>query len=80
MRVRRQRLEVADAVVAGAGAERVVEGQRAQRGVAAGAAAADGQALAVDQAPLDEIARAVDAVVDVDDAPLAVQPPPIRRP
>ena len=41
VRVLRQHLEVADAVVAGAGAEDVVEGQRRQRRVAAGAAAAD---------------------------------------
>ena len=59
VRVRGQRLEVADAVVAGAGLEDVAEGQRAQRGVAAGAAAADRQALAVDlaRAPPDSARR-----------------------
>ena len=43
-----QGLEVGDAVVAGPGREDVAEGERAQRGEAAGAAAADGQAVAVD--------------------------------
>ena len=49
VRVARQRLEVADAVVARAGREDVAEGQRAQRRVAAGAAAADRQPLGVGQ-------------------------------
>ena len=48
--VRRQRLEVADPEVAGARAEDVGERQRAQRGVAARAAAPDGQPVGVDLA------------------------------
>ena len=68
-----QSFQIADAVVAGAGFEYVAESQRAQRRVAAGAAAADRQAVAVDFAALGEIARAVGAVVDVDNAPVAVQ-------
>ncbi len=74
VRVLGQRFEIADAVVARAGFENVAEGQRAERRVAAGAAAADRQAVAVDFAAFDEIARAVDAIIDVDDAPLAVEP------
>ena len=76
--VLRQRFEVADAVVAGAGFENIAEGERAQRRVAAGAAAGDHQAVAVDFAAFGQIARAVDAIVDVDDAPLAVEPFAIR--
>ena len=60
--------------MAGAGFENVAESERAQRSVAAGAAAADRQAVAVDLAAFREIARAVDAIVDIDDAPLAVEP------
>ena len=73
VRVAGERLEVGDAVVAGAGREVVVEGERAERRVAAGAAAADRQALAVDLAALGQVARGGDAVVDVDDAPGAAQ-------
>ena len=43
--IRRQHLQVADAVVARAGPEGVVERERGQRGVATGAAAADREAL-----------------------------------
>ena len=50
VRVARERLEIADAVVAGAGAERVAERQGRQRRVAAGAAAADRDAIAIDAA------------------------------
>src|SRR5262249_43959016 len=66
--------EVADAVVGGAGLEQVAGGERAQRGVAAGAAAGDGQARPVDLAARDEVAGAVFTVLDVDDAPLALEP------
>ena len=69
VRVVGQRLEVADAVVARAGPEDVAEGQGAERGVAAGAAAGDREPVGVDLARGDQVARAVDAVVDVDDAP-----------
>ena len=79
VRVARERRQVADAVVARAGAERVAEGERAERRVAAGAAARDGAALAVGQTPRDEVARAVHAVVDVHDAPRAVRAARGRR-
>src|SRR5262249_47865777 len=74
VRVARQRRDVADAVIAGAAAEEVVEYQRGKRGVAAGAAAADDDALGGDEPASDEEAGAVEAVVDVDDAPVAMQP------
>ena len=68
-----ERLEVADPEVADARRERVAERDRAERRVAAGAAAADREALAVDDPLLGEPAGAGDAVVDVDDAPLALE-------
>ena len=69
MRVLDQRLEVADAEVARAGFEDIAEGKGGEGRVAAGAAAADREAFAVDVAALDQVERGVDAVVDVDDAP-----------
>ena len=80
VRVARERLEVADAVVARAGGERVGRGQRAQRRVAAGAGAADRHPAAVDLAGGGQVARGGDAVGHVDDAPRAVQPRAIGAP
>ena len=74
MRILGQRFEIADAVVAGTGSEDVAKCERAERRVAAGAAAAYGQPIAVNFAALREIARALDAVIDIDDAPASVQP------
>src|SRR5512141_1366287 len=71
VRVGVDRREVADAVVARPGLEDAVKGERAQRREAAGTAAADRHALAVDPPLRSQVARAGDAVLDVDDAPLA---------
>jgi hypothetical protein len=71
--VERHRLQVADAVVGRAGGEDVVERERGQRRVAAGAAAPDGEPGRVDVAALDQESGAGDAVVDVVDAPGAVE-------
>ena len=71
VRLARQRLEIADAEVARAGVEEVAEGERGERRVAAGAAAADREPPAVDVAARDQEARRGDDVVDVDDAPAA---------
>ena len=73
VRLARQRFQVAHAEVARPGGEGVAEGQRRQRRVAARAAAADRQPLWVRQATRRQIARAVDAVVHVHDAPAARQ-------
>ena len=73
MRVARQRLEVADAVVAGAGLEEAAEGEGGQGGEAAGARAADRDPLGIDVAALDQEARGSDDVVDIGDAPAAVE-------
>src|SRR6266545_2029999 len=75
-----QRLRVGHAVVAGAGGEQVAEGERAQGGVAAGAASPDGQPPRVDLAPVGQEASRRDAVVDVDDPPAACQPLPVGAP
>ena len=52
----------------------VRERERRERREAARAAAPDRQALAVDEALLGEVLGAGDAVVDVDDPPLALEP------
>ena len=69
----RQRLEVADPVVAGACTEDVRTGQCRERRVAARAAAADRQPAAVGSALLDHRERSGHAVLDVHDSPLAVE-------
>src|SRR6266567_3813936 len=64
---------VADPIVARAALKEVPENQRRQRGVAPGTAAADDTALLVHQPLRDQEFCAVDAVVDIDDAPVQVQ-------
>src|SRR5205814_9864854 len=70
----RQGLGVGHAEVAGADGEVAAERQRAQRRVAARAPTPDRQPAAVDQSLRRQVAGSVDAVVDVDDAPLPVEP------
>ena len=65
--------------MAGTGFENVAESQRAERRVAAGAAAADRQGGCRQLLrSLDEIARAIDTVIDIDDPPLALEPFSVR--
>src|SRR5688572_18981406 len=73
VRLARERLDVAHAEVGSAGGEDVVERQRAQGGVAAGAAATNRHARWIDITTLRQVARGIDAVVDVIDAPRAVE-------
>src|ERR1044071_6195768 len=61
--------QVANAVVTGAGGETIAEGERAQGCIPPGAAAANRQAVGIDLAARDEMTRAVDAIIDVDDTP-----------
>src|SRR6516165_7797595 len=68
-----QSLQVAHAIMTSAGPEEVVEGERAQGGVAAGAATRDHDAHRIDALCLGEALRAVDAILDVNNAPLAAQ-------
>ena len=65
----REALEVAEAEVGDPGAEGVREAQRRQRREAAGAAAPDSEACAIDEALLGQPEGGVRAVVDVHDAP-----------
>ena len=69
--------QVGHAVLAHAGGERVVEGERGQRGEAPGAAAPDGHAGRVDVAPFGQVLGRRDAVLDVDHPPLALQQVPV---
>jgi len=66
--------QIANPKVACASLENVAEGERAERGVTARAAAANGQPILVNRAPLHKVARAVHTVVHVHDAPLSLQP------
>src|SRR5215211_6565736 len=79
----RQGLDIADAEVARAGGERILERERAERRVAARAAAGDHQPLSVHEPALGEVNRPVGAVVDVDDTPHALEAttvfPPVAR-
>src|SRR6185503_15341156 len=68
-----QCFRIADAVVAGAGAERVTESQRAKRRVTARAAAGNHQAFAIDFALLNQITRAICTIVYIHDSPLVLQ-------
>jgi hypothetical protein len=60
--------------VARARREDVVEGQRRQGRESAGAAAANRHPPGVDEPLLCQILGGVDAIVDVDDAPVAIEP------
>ena len=72
--VARQHFEIADAVVAGAGLERVVERQRRERRVAAGAAAARDEPRGVRLPRRHQVRGRIHGIAHVHDAPLAVQP------
>src|SRR5437899_12957551 len=60
--------------MARAGVVEVAPGQREQDGEAARGSAGDRNAVTVDQALLHQVPRGVDAVVDVDHAPVSVEP------
>src|SRR6202165_5059178 len=77
VRVFVKHLQVADAEMARPGFEEIRGGQGSQHGVAAGAPTGDRHPVAVDQATFDQVAGTVDGVIDVDDAPLAVEPLPV---
>src|SRR5260370_3147012 len=73
MGVARERGDVARLVWPAPALKAVAEGQRRQGRVAAGAAAADDASFAVDPPLRCEKARAGDAIVDVDHAPVELQ-------
>jgi hypothetical protein len=80
MSIGRHRLQIADAEVAGAGAEEIAECQGSEGRVAARAPAANGGAIGIDQTALDQILGTIDVIVDVDDAPRVSQSLPIGAP
>src|SRR4029077_14700599 len=71
--VARERGDVADAVIARAALEEIAERERRERGIDAGAAAADDATLAVDAPALGEEPGAADAVVDIVHTPTEMQ-------
>src|SRR4029077_4486536 len=77
VRVAVKDFQVADAEMARPGFEEICGGQGSQDRVAAGAPAGDRHTVTVDQATFDQVAGPVDGVVDVDDAPLAVEALPV---
>src|SRR5262249_49601588 len=73
MRIGCERGKITDAIIAGAGGKFVMEGEGAQRRVAARAPARDQKLVAGDVAALGQILGAGDAIRDIDDAPPAVK-------
>src|SRR6185295_9772026 len=69
-----QHFDVADAVVARARLEHIAKRQRRKCRIAARAPAANDQPIAVRLTAFDKVPRAVHAIIDVDDSPLAVEP------
>ncbi len=74
MGVRREAKQFRDAEIGGTRAERVGAGQRGQGGPTSGAAAANGQPLAVRLSGFRESLGGGHAILDIDDAPLTAQP------
>src|SRR5688572_4038837 len=74
MCVLRERSEISDAIMTGTGGKRVVEHQRAQRRVAPRAASANGHSPGIDISAIGEVVRGGDAVFDIHNSPLAIQP------
>src|SRR5258708_30948317 len=74
MGIARQRLRIADAVIACPALEEVAKGERRESGVAAGAAAAGDDALGIYQSLSCEILSAIPAVVHLHDTPTELKP------
>ena len=69
-----QSLQVAHSVIAGARFEHIVEGQRGEGGVPAGAPAIDGQPVRVGVSAARQETGGIYAVLHIHDAPSAVEP------
>src|SRR6185503_5858395 len=69
-----KQFQIADAVVTRARFEDLTKRERRKSCVPARAAAANDQPIGVRLTSLDQIARAVCAVIDVDNSPLTVEP------
>src|ERR1043166_4964791 len=73
MSVQLERFQIADAIITGAGFEVIAEGERAECGVGAGAAAVDHRSIGVDISARGQELGAVHTVVNIDDSPGAAQ-------
>src|ERR1044071_1351253 len=73
MSVQFERFEIADAIITGAGFEVIPEGERAECGVAAGAAAVDHRSIGIDISARGQKFGAVHTVVNIDNSPSAAQ-------
>src|SRR5258708_32801981 len=69
-----QRRSIADAVIACPALEEVAKGEGRERGVAAGAAAADDDALGIHRSPLRQEFGSIHAVVHIHDTPTELKP------
>src|SRR5262249_52648754 len=78
MRVVHQRLQISHTEIAGAGSKDIIKNKREWGFIPAGAAAAYGHKLAVHIAAVFEISRGIDAILDIDNAPIPFQPLAIR--
>jgi hypothetical protein len=74
MRVLGEQHKIADAIKARARLEEVERRQRGERGEAPGAAAANDEARAIDESLSGKMFRGRRAILDIDDAPLTVEP------
>src|SRR5690348_15433098 len=78
MRVFSQRLEIADAVVAGPDFEKCLEGECTESRISAGAAARNGDSCRVGKLLCGEKFCRIGAVLQIDNAPTAIQEVSIR--
>ena len=70
--------QIGDAVVAGASGKHVMENQRAEGCQPARAPAANRHSLRIHHSVFSQVSGRVDTIVDIDDAPLPVQPFPVH--
>src|ERR1700757_447413 len=77
MRVFSQRLQIADAVITCSGLEFLAERQDGKCRITSGAGTADRPSLGIYPLSFRKIAGAIDAIGDVDDPPITLQPQPV---
>src|SRR5438034_10480689 len=75
-----ERLQVADPEIAGTGLEEIPKSQSAHGGIATSTPSFYGDTIPIHLSILDEMTRAVDAVVNVNHAPLSVKAFPVGSP
>src|SRR6478672_4213948 len=77
MGIARKRSDIAHAVITGAATEHIVEHERREGCVAAGAAATDHHTIGIDAPALSQKFCTINTVVDVDDAPVELKSIPV---